>query len=136
MDISKKFATDAELELNGVWQEIGRDTDGKVCRVKIARTGNERYAKLMDRLMRPHRRAVRTGQMDDGLWDSIIIRVIAETVLLDWENIDDNGVAVPYSKENAIALMTKYKDFRILIAEIANEMETFRNVEVGEAEKN
>lgn len=131
MDLRKKFATDPELELNGVWVELGQGA-----RAKLARTGNDKYNKRMDALMRPHRRQLRIGQMDDGVFDQILIRVIAETVLLDWENIEDGGTPVPYSKENAIKYLTDFKDFRNMIAEIANEMETFRAVEVEESAKN
>lgn len=131
MDLRKRFATDPELELNGVWVEIGQGA-----RVKVARTNNKRYTERMQALMRPHRRQLRMGQLDDEVFDAILIRVVAETVLLDWENLEDGGKPIPYNTENAMRLMTEFPDFRNVVAEIAQEMETFRAVELADAEKN
>jgi len=81
MSLSKHFKTDESLEKAGI--EIDYDS----VKVRIARAGgaNRRYAKRLEALMKPYRRAIDNGTIPDEVSQKIVRTVFAETVVLDWE---------------------------------------------------
>lgn len=130
MKISK-FATDLTLEEEGVWVDIGEGA-----KVKVARIGNPKYRARLRELQKPYRRQIRLDTLPEDLNDEIVIRAIADTILLDWSGIeDDKGKAIKYSKDAAFELLKGLRDFRGLIADIALEQQTFRREEEEEEGK-
>lgn len=123
-----KFATNHDLEIEGAWVDIGEGA-----KLLIARIGNDRYAKYLDKAYKPYRKMQRTNSIPEDLARKIFIAALANTVLVGWEGfVDDNGVEIPYTVENAIAKLTEFKDFRELVAEIGSEASTFRDEEIAE----
>jgi hypothetical protein len=131
MDIRKRFGTSRELETDGVWVDLG---DGS--KIKVARIGNSRYNEVFQKLIAPFRRQVRMGNIPNEVADEILVKAMARTVLLDWEGIAEDGKAVPFSVENAYRLMKEYPDFRNVVSEVAQEMETFKEIDTEDATKN
>jgi len=131
MDVQKRFGTSRELELNGVWVDIG---DG--ARVLVARIGNTRYTEYFQKRMRPHVKALRTKTLSDAVAEEILIDVMSNTILLGWEGIFEGDQALPYSVANAKRLLQELPDFRKVINEIADEMEAYKAVELEEGAKN
>lgn len=128
MKISK-FATDLDLEEEGVWVEIG---DG--AKLKVARVGNPRYRERIRQLTKPYRNQIRSSTLPEDISDDLVLKAFSECILLDWEGLeDDKGKPITYSKEHAYELLKGLRDFRSLVAEIAQEQETFRRNE-AEAE--
>lgn len=121
MDVKKRFATDRTLELDGVWVQIDKDA-----RVKIARRDNPRYREVLRRESAPYRQAARAGMLSDETAEQILIKVLAETVVLDWEGFTENGKPLPYSKENAVRLLTELKDFLDFVVSASAEAELFK----------
>ena len=103
------LATDKDVEKNGVWRDFPDDNDVPV-RFLIARQGggNSPYLKELEREIRPLRRSSKNGtQLDPEIQKQILIRVLAKTVLVGWENVLDRaGNPLPYSVENAIDLLS------------------------------
>lgn len=130
MDLSK-FKTDQSLEQEGAWVNIDESS-----RVLIARMGSERYKDMLQRKTKPYRHAIRTNTLPDEVFEKILIEVIAHTILLGWENVDDEGQPVLYSPDNAKRLLSKYKDFRDLVVGFAQDSALFRKEELEEAAKN
>lgn len=131
MDLSKTFRTSEKLEEEGAWVDLG---DGAfVC---VARVGNKKYNEYFEKALKPHRRQFRTGSMPTEVMDEILIRTLANTILLGWEGVEYEGKELEYSVDNAIMVLRELKDFRSLISEISNEMETFKQEEQEEALKN
>ena len=130
-DVKKLFGTDATKETEGVWESLSEDV-----KIKVARIGNPNYQKVLQRLMRPHRRAVRRGTVDDSVIEQCVTKAIAETVLLDWEGLEEDGKKLIYSRAEAERLLTSFREFREQVTEIASEIEAFRTEEDEEAEKN
>jgi len=121
MDIKKTFATDKEAEKGGVWFEIGEGGH-----VKIARLNNPIYRANFRKKIEPYRQAVEMGTMDDDSADKILIQVLAETIVVDWKGLTDEGENVPFTRDKAIELMTEYPDFRNFIVRNAENMNNFR----------
>jgi len=122
------FATDLDLEENGVWVDIG---DG--ARLKLARIGNPAYTKLQRELAKPLRQQLRRNSVPQDKLLDIQLQLLSRTVLLDWEGLeDDKGKKIKYSTENAFQLMRDLKDFRRLVEETADEQATFARIEAEE----
>ena len=62
MDLSK-FKADRTAEDEGVWVALDGDDNG--AQIKLARIGNRRYREAMQRRMKPYRRALRAGTLDE-----------------------------------------------------------------------
>ena len=131
MDLGK-FRTDRAREDEGVWTDIG---DG--ARLKLARIGNRRYRELVQRVFRPHRRALRSGTLPEETSEALMSDVIAETVLLGWDGLLLDGRPVPYAPERARAVLADpaMRDFRDMVVELAGDMEMYRQQDLEDAEK-
>ena len=123
MDLSK-FKADRTAEDEGVWVALDGDDTG--ARVKLARIGNRRYREAMQRRMKPFRRALRAGTLEEATAERVTAEVLAETVLLDWQDLALDGAALAYSPDRA----------RELLLEMATDIELYRQQDQEEAEKN
>lgn len=134
MDLNR-FKADTVLEDEGVWTTVDAASG---CRLKIARIGNRRYRETMARRLKPYRRALRAGTLDDQVTERITAEVLAETVLLDWQGLQRDGTPVAYGREAAAAILSDpaYKDFRDLVVELASDQEAYRERDIEDAEKN
>lgn len=134
MDLTR-FKADPQLEDEGVWTSIDAGTGA---RIKIARIGNRRYREAMTRRLKPYRRALRNGTLDERVTEQITAEVLAETVLLDWQGLTDGGTPLTYSAEAARNLLcdARFKDFRDLVVEMASDLELYRQQDLRDAEKN
>lgn len=134
MDLSR-FKTDTALEDEGVWTTIDAASDAEI---RIARIGNRRYRETMAKRLKPYRRALRAGTLDDSVTERLTAEVLAETVLLDWRGLTVDGAPLLYSRERArdLLLDPAYRDFRDLVVELAGELDLYRERDLEDAEKN
>lgn len=132
MDIAR-LKTDPAREDEGVWVEVG---DG--ASLKLARIGNRRYREATQRRFKPYRRALRAGTLSEATSEQLMAEVLAETVLLDWRGLMDRGTPVPYSVDQAKAVLCDpaYREFRDLVVELAGDMQSYREADLEDAEKN
>lgn len=127
VDFKKEFVTNKKLEDEGAWVDIGDDGA-----IKVARAGNKKAIAHMRTISAPYTSQIRFGKLPDDVATKIAIETIAETILLDWKGITYDGKPLPYSKENAIRLLTESEDFRELVSNISSERKTFQQ-ELDEA---
>ncbi len=120
-DLQKEFATDEKSELEGIWEDVGEGA-----KVLVARVGNKQYTERFKRLGKGLQRQLDRGTMPEDKQAAILISILADTILLDWEGFADEGKTLPYSKENAKAMLKKYPDFRQFVWDIANDSENYR----------
>lgn len=130
LDIFAQFATDETLEENGTWFPIGGGA-----RVLVARSGNRKYAKLLTKEVERNKKALDLNDdAADKLSEEIMIGVIAETILLGWEDISFKGEVLEYNVANAKKLLA-VKDFRKAIAQFADDVSAFKFKETEEQGK-
>lgn len=119
------FATNKELEVNGVWHDLGDKT-----RVLVARAGNKKYTEaLRSRMEKYQNRLARRDKTMEPIAEKILTECMAKYILLGWENLEDeNKKIIPYSVEKAIEILSdeKYKDFRDLIELLSNDMASYQ----------
>lgn len=122
-----QYATDADIESKGRWLNFGENPDGTVCRIRVARSGgnNRKYNKAVEVATRPHRRAINMNILPEDKMMNIMIDVLAETVVLEWEHVQDgNGVEIPFSEKEVKSLLKSLPD---LYAEILRHSTDHKN---------
>jgi hypothetical protein len=132
MDLNE-YKTDENLELDGVWVDLG-DTDKT--QLLIARIGNPHFNRVLRAKMKPFRNLIQRDKLPVETQETMLTETMAETILLGWKNLKRDGKDVKYSQSVALKLMSELKDFRELVTEVANSMETFRIEEEEEDAKN
>lgn len=134
LDLFDAFATDTKAEQEGIWTPIPGAGKRKF---KVARVGSVAYGKLLQRLYKANRAVLDSDTpAAKTKSDAIMAEVYASTVLLGWEgNIMFKGVATPYSKEAAMALLM-LPEFRIKVQAVAEDYNTFLAKKEEEDAKN
>jgi hypothetical protein len=129
MDIFAQFATDPNLELEGVWVDIGpADKDGKVPRLKIARSGNKRHGRIISQQYEASKSLLELkNDASDAKGEEITIDAMAKAILLDWQNLSYKGVPVKdgWNYEQAKTFLA-HRDFRDLVNKHSNEFKLYQ----------
>lgn len=132
MDVFAEYATDETKEEQGVWHPVGADGT----ELLIARSGNRKYSRLLAQAMDKHGRALDLkNEASDKLSETIMVDVLAESVLLGFKNVSYKKSPMSYSVVNARTLLG-HKDFRQLVTRLSNDMEAYKVAVEAEAEKN
>jgi len=127
----KRFATDKNAEIEGVWVKLDEGVE-----LKIARMGNEKFNELFRKYSRPYKRAIRNGTLSDSIAEDILLKCMSEAILLDWKGLEEDGVPLEYTKENAYRVLKEYEVLRDFVTSCAEDFELFKKQEDEEAEKN
>ena len=120
MDIIATFTTDEKLEAEGKWFPLS-----KTAKVLVARSGNDKYMSVLRQKMKEAQIDLSAGEEAEKLAEDVLIDVMAETLLLGWEGITQDGKPAPYSREQARTYL-RIKDFRKKIAGFSDNFEAFR----------
>lgn len=147
MSMYKQLQTDPALEKKGV------ETNYGTFRVTLARAGgaNKQYERLLEARTQPHRRAMKTENMDNDVALEIMRGVYADSIILHWETKntdgqwvvgieappkkDDKGNPVyddspleilPYTRENVIQTMETLPEVLNWFVEDANKLALYR----------
>lgn len=131
-DLKKNFATDPEAEEKGVWESL----NDKGARIKVARAGNAKFQREYGRIPRYIRQRLDNGSLPENEADEYNARVMAKSIVMDWENLTDDGVVIPYSEETAYQMLKKYKDFRAYVYELALNQQRFFEASIQDDTKN
>lgn len=81
MGLYANYATDAELEKNGAVCDLGENGVWI-----LARAGgqNEKFARELRRITKPHKRAILADTIDPKLAEKLTIEAFSKTVVLGW----------------------------------------------------
>ena len=123
MDLNQVFGTDKTLEEEGVWIEMSDNTS-----IKIARLNNPAFKQAASKLSKKNKIVDNFSKVRD----EALIKIVSDTILLDWKNISDEGNDIKYNKDNAFKLLNKYHDFLDYVVEQSNDIENFRKIEIEE----
>lgn len=113
MSLYKNFKTDPEIEKKGIWIEFGQNSEGKTIRILIARAGgaNEQFFKRSDVVTKPFRRQIQNETIDRQTVTRLNQEVFAETVVLGWENMEDeNDQPLVFNKQNCLKVFKDLPD--------------------------
>jgi hypothetical protein len=124
-----QFKTDNHLEKEGILLEYGENSKGKPICIRVARAGgaNNAYTKRMEARVKPYRRQIQNETMETALVERLVKEVYAETVILGWENVEDeNGNDMDFTVENCIKLFDDLPDLFRDIQEQSQRAALFR----------
>ena len=122
MKLDKAYGTDANLEEEGKWFDLG---DGG--RILVGRFGSRTHERVMERLRKPYEHLLaRKGKIPKDEMSDMIRESIASGVLLGWEGLEEEGESLTFSKEEALRLFTEYKDFYDQVFDLSNDAANFR----------
>lgn len=133
MSLYSQFETDKSLEQDGIYLEYGPSSNGGLTRIKIARAGgsNKNYSKALEKFSRLHRVSLENETLSNEVAEKALLEVFCSAVLLGWENVDGrDGKPLPFTKENAMALMTDLPDLYANIQKQASKASLFRKGEM------
>lgn len=121
MDVFNSYATDEVAEVEGRWFPLDKKT-----KVLVARTGNSNYLKAIRQRMKDAQIDTE-DQSDDNekLVSELVVETMAETILLGWKGLMFKGEDMPYSKANAVKMLS-VKGFRTRISSISDKLDSFR----------
>lgn len=153
MGLAKDYKTDAAKEVDGVDVEVSSNDDGTIVKMRLSRMGkaNKRYTKAFEAATRPHRRQIELKTLPEAVAEKMLREVFAETVLIGWQNVQNEDLgdgsllfpgyaadekAVPYNKENALALFAALPELYDALSANANDVSLFRTDAVENEAKN
>lgn len=134
MSLFSQFKTDEARETKGILLEYGANKDGTIIGIRIARAGgaNKRFEKRMEGETKPIRRQIQNETIENAAVLKLMHKVWAETVVLGWENVqEEDGKVIPFSVAACIDLFERLPDLFLDIREQSQRMALFR-VEVLE----
>ena len=138
------FKTDETLETKvGVTLDYG---DFRIC---ITRAGgsNKKFTKVMQAKMKPYRRQLATGNMDEEVAKRLMREAYAEAIIIGFDvKVGDkkyeegvpreDGTIAPYNKEEVIRIFTDLPDLFLDVQAQADSIALFREEEIEEDAKN
>jgi hypothetical protein len=131
LDIFAQYATDETLEENGTWFQIGGGA-----RVLVARSGNRKYGKMLTKEVERNKKALDLNDdAADKLSEEIMIAVIADTILLGWEDVTLQGARRWSTAPPTPSKLLAIKDFRKAVAQFADDVSAFKFKETEEQGK-
>ncbi|MCB1238982.1 MAG: hypothetical protein KDB30_04810 [Tetrasphaera sp.] len=139
MTLYNQFATDREKETDGVEVSYAPNEDGTVPTFVVARTSktNKQYTKALEKAIRPYKRQIDLGTMDNDVAEEIFRTVFAKTILKGWSGIQDkDGNEFPYTTANAIKLLTDLPDLYEDLQERAKSAAAFKQESLEDDAKN
>ncbi len=133
------FETDTKVERDGIWVKYAPEVE-----VRIARAGgsNKHFAKTMQRLAKPHRRAIQTESVDDAILNDIFIKAYAQAIVVDWKGFTkdlithddaDSEEVLEFNQFNIEAVLQAQPNLFMDIQKAADQISYFR-AEVLEAD--
>lgn len=128
------FQTDPKAEASeGIVLDYGS------FRIRVARAGgaNAAFKRLMSDKLRPYRKQLDLGTIDEDLAQKILVEVYSESVILGWEGVtDEKGQALPFTRTNVAKLLTDLPDLFRDIQEQAASLSNFKAEQLEEEAKN
>lgn len=124
-----KHTTDPAKEQSGIWVKFDDETELLIGSLN-SRIYKTAYGKRIDDLRREKRKP------DAMQVEGIINDAYAETILLGWKNVVENGVPVEYSVAKAKFIMENCPAVREFVLITAANNDNFRKELLVEARKN
>jgi len=141
MSLYSQYKTNTEYEKKGVTFQFGD------YRIVLARAGgaNARYQKVLTAKMKPYRRAIQNGSLDNETEIRIMRETFIDCCIIDWltKSVAEDGTVdwkkgiegpdgtlKPVNKENLLAVYEDLPDLFIEHQNLANDMNNYRAEEI------
>ena len=130
--LRKMFETDTAVEREGIWLEYAPGVE-----IRIARAGgsNQYFAKTMERIAKPHRRAIQTGVIDKQILDDLFVKAYSQAIIVDWKGITkdlithddaDAETVLDFNRDNVEAVLRAQPNLFTDIQKAADDIALYR----------
>lgn len=139
MSLFAQFGTSKQKETDGIRLEFAPNEDGTIPTFIIARAGgaNQNYAKTLTRKTHPWKHLIAIEQLPEAKANQILIDTYAESVILGWENVQDqSNQPIPYTREACIALLKALPQLFVDIQRTAENHAKFSDATTEQEIKN
>ncbi len=123
-DLFAAFSSNKTTEADGAWLDLTPKTG-----VKIRAFRAKPVSDLRDKLTQKYTQMLRVGmKIPDEQAEEIGLQVLAQAVIVDWKGIKNaEGVEVPYSAEEAYAILKALPDFASVVIAFSSDTQNFRD---------
>lgn len=100
---------------------------GDMGSITIRRAGgaNLEYQRVARERLAPFERSLALGTVSDEEARKVMIEIYADTIIIGWTLVDEEGKKIPFNRENVIKVMTDLPDLFSDISEYANKRTLF-----------
>lgn len=146
MSLSSNYKTNHDKEVSGVRVVKGMTDDGQEIAFILARSGkaNKRYTRALERLTKPHKRAIELETLNSEVADKLFLQAFVEGCVLGWENVslaDVTGIPADvgnaqFNAANAQMLFENLPDLYSELQSDASKAALFRDEALEATAKN
>lgn len=129
MSFYDTFSTDPDLEAgSGVALDYG--DAGKIT-IHRAGGANRKFSTVLDAKLKPYRRQIENGTLDDKIAERVLAEAYAEAVIIGWSGVSGrDGKPLAFTKANVVGLLTDLPDLFADIKAQATRVSNFRRAAV------
>ena len=130
-----RFSTDKVLSEKGIWITIDLEDGGPPVKFLIAQLSrvNRKWANQASRVYREHKRRIDAGLMSDEESVEKSLRVFCNTVLLDWEGIDDvDGKPILYTPDEGFRYLSECDKLYDYLLEESQAVSNYQDKVIGQ----
>lgn len=128
------FRTDPKVEaLEGIVLNYGPFN------IRVARAGgaNAKFRTVLTDRLRPYRKQMEMGSMDDDVAQKLLAEVYADSVILGWEGVTNaEGKILPFTRDNVIKVLLDLPDLFKDVQEQASLLSNFKAEALEDEAKN
>lgn len=126
-NLDSLFASDENLEKDGIWFEI---TDKTAFLIRRMGGQNEKFAKLYASMTKPYARRMQNGTMDPKIEERIYMDCFVDACLVDWRGMVIDGEEATFSKDLAKKVLSqpKLKDLLATLLDYASNAKFYKEV--------
>lgn len=121
-DLADLYSFNKTAYEDGTWVAIGHGIEVKV------RSPQSAHSKAIRRkLEAPYSALTRGGkELPDDIAENMLIKQMAQSLIVSWAGVEENGVAIPATPENIEAVIRKYQFFREDVASVIAQRDTYK----------
>lgn len=118
------YATNKDLEINGVWFLLTEETKFLVRRYSADHpTIRAKSAKLF----KPYSFQIQQGTLPAEKEQELMAKIFVEACLIDWKGVkDEDGKDIPFSTEAAISFLKDLPDLLKTLLDYAQDVKNYR----------
>lgn len=127
-NIYKLFKTNTAAEKNGIAVNLGKNDEGEEIVIYVARFGGSNDASIADFAARnvPYADDIANERLDENIATRLLTENTAETLITGWKNVtDEDGNELPFSKENALKLLTDLPELAKKLRQTASNISNY-----------
>lgn len=125
------FKSDDDKAKNGVPVEFGFNSKNEKVTLYIAEAGNPNHEKAQ----RKYAKALENSRKNKDLYNEIICKIVADSILLRWEGVlDEAGVVVEPTYENKFNALKQLRKLFLAVLDAASDATNFSVEDAAMAE--